>query len=256
MTENHAKRKLTPIPDNLNNAIGSWWKNISRILGVYWEALRFAWIPLLLFGVGRLHFYLVDGGRRSFLHSGFLETSFGSALIGAATFLALVLVIYYAIRAYISLFLLVKGDFKAEPGRIFSQSADLVASYILVSLLTAVLVALWTLLLIIPGIIFGVFYSLAIYVLLFEAKRGREAVRRSRELVSGYWWAVFGRLLVIGIFFSVIASIVDWPLNFLAEDSFGFIAWTLFAQIIQILLGPIIIIYLAGVYQDLKSAKA
>lgn len=52
-------------------------------------------------------------------------------------------------------------------------------------------------LLIIPGIIVSVYLYMAQYAFVAEDMRGMQALRRSHELVSGYWWAIAGRLLGI-----------------------------------------------------------
>jgi hypothetical protein len=42
----------------------------------------------------------------------------------------------------------------------------------------------------------GVLFCLATPALLFEEARGRAAMRRSRQLIEGHWWRVFGALIV------------------------------------------------------------
>jgi len=77
-----------------------------------------------------------------------------------------------------------------------------------------------TLFLIIPGIIFAVIFSLAFFAVIFEEKKGWSALWRSRELVSGKGWYVFGLFLFIGIIFGILQGvsnliIEDYRLNYL-----------------------------------------
>jgi len=62
------------------------------------------------------------------------------------------------------------------------------------------------LLLIIPGIIFGVYWMFAVYVLYYEKKGILASLKRSREIVKGKWWRTFG----YAILFSLIMLLVSW----------------------------------------------
>ncbi len=78
-------------------------------------------------------------------------------------------------------------------------------------LLVAVLIGLGVLggliLLIIPGIIFLVLWSVSIPAVVVEGKRGTEAMRRSWQLVRGHFWFVLGVVVVAAIITSVVSSI-------------------------------------------------
>ena len=58
-------------------------------------------------------------------------------------------------------------------------------------------------LLIIPGTIFAVWFSLAGYVLIIEGIGGADALKRSKQLVKGNWWYVLGAPLVCGIVYAI-----------------------------------------------------
>jgi hypothetical protein len=60
---------------------------------------------------------------------------------------------------------------------------------------------------VIPGVYFYVAWSVAVPVLLLENERGFKAMRRSRQLVKGFWWRVFGCLIVAAILGSVVAGV-------------------------------------------------
>lgn len=71
-------------------------------------------------------------------------------------------------------------------------------------------------LLIILGFIFSVWFSLAIYALIIEEKKGMEALMRSKHLVSGKFWKTVWRflfLLLIG--FAVLAPF--WGIDYLIK---------------------------------------
>ena len=69
------------------------------------------------------------------------------------------------------------------------------------------------------GIPFAIYFSMrwGLYSLpvLFEETTGRNALRRSTELVKGSWWRVFGIMLVI--------SLISFMIGFILQESFEFI---------------------------------
>ena len=64
------------------------------------------------------------------------------------------------------------------------------------------------LLLVIPGFIFLVWYRFGQNFAVIDGVHGLAALRASRRLVAGRWWAVFVRIALPAIFFSVAASFV------------------------------------------------
>ena len=54
-------------------------------------------------------------------------------------------------------------------------------------------------LLVIPGIIISVWFSVVGYVFVAEDRTGMTALLRSKHLVSGHWWGVFWRFFSFGI---------------------------------------------------------
>lgn len=73
-----------------------------------------------------------------------------------------------------------------------------VLSLLWVGILTTMVVVAGFLLLIIPGIYMGIALMVVVPVLMVEDIRGFKALRRSRDLVRGRWWPVFG-LVILGI---------------------------------------------------------
>ncbi len=65
------------------------------------------------------------------------------------------------------------------------------------------------------GIYFWIRWSLYGLPVIFEETTGRNALRRSTELVKGSWWRVFGIILVI--------SLIAFMLGFILQESFEFI---------------------------------
>ena len=73
----------------------------------------------------------------------------------------------------------------------FSATLRNFLGYIWVYIIVMVKLFLWTLLLIVPGIIMSIRYTLAGTVFFAENKRGNAAVKRSAELTKGAWFTTF-----------------------------------------------------------------
>ena len=69
----------------------------------------------------------------------------------------------------------------------------------LVTLISFILTGIGFLLLVIPGIILSVFFAFGLFTLVLDGHKGWEALTKSKDLVTGYWWAVFGRFFLLGI---------------------------------------------------------
>lgn len=84
------------------------------------------------------------------------------------------------------------GDSYRAVGKVF-------AAFFGTLLLADVLLALGVLALIVPAVYFGVCWSLVFPVMIVEHCFGMNALRRSRQLVSGVWWRTVGILLVAAL---------------------------------------------------------
>jgi len=84
----------------------------------------------------------------------------------------------------------------------------------LVQFFTQLLVALWTLLLIIPGIVKALSYSMAFYIMYDNPGiESLEAIRRSKIMMKGYKWKLF--LLYLSFFGWMILASIPLGIGFL-----------------------------------------
>ncbi len=109
----------------------------------------------------------------------------------------------------------------------FSITSHLIWPVIYTSLLVVLIVMGGTILFVIPGIIFSIWYGFTYYTILFEEKRGVAALSASKSLVSGRWWKILWRLLAPGLFYAVIffilISAVTSILKMIMPPSFAFL---------------------------------
>jgi len=123
----------------------------------------------------------------------------------------------------------------------------------LLSLMVGIFVLLWSLLLIIPGIIMSVYYSLATWVLIVEKRSGLSAIRRSQELVRGNWWAVFGRNFSLGFLVWLLVAI---PGIFVESNSANEGVYGMLTNALLLLFTPFMVAYSYNIYKDLVKIKS
>lgn len=133
-------------------------------------------------------------------------------------------------------------------GQSFKTSLPVVLPYFLVSLLAGLATLLGAIFLIIPGIIVGVWFSLVPYVFFAEGLRGTQALARSRQLVSGSWWAIFGRLILVGI----VVIAVTMPFSILSNIPFLGVLASIFSSVLT---SSITLIFGYCMYKAVRAIK-
>ena len=170
---------------------------------------------------------------------------------------------------------LVVGDVAVgrEPtiGGVWSRLGRLILPLVLTGILVWFVVALGTLLLIIPGVLFYVWFALSAQAIAIEDRRYAGAMGRSRELVSGSWWRVFGILIVIGLVTGFASQIVAQFISALLgvvgvnggfdllhpsqSGSASSLPAVLSSTVASLLIGPISALAAALLYFDLRLRK-
>lgn len=136
----------------------------------------------------------------------------------------------------------------------FAKAWHKILSYFWISILVGLITMLGFLLFIIPGIIFGLWFSLAGYVLVSEDIKGTKALFRSKQLIKGHWFKVFWRFLVLGfvIFIIYIAfSLLISPIAVLFKIPF----FQNITNILSIFITPFSATFYFLVYENLKQLK-
>ncbi len=87
--------------------------------------------------------------------------------------------------------------------------------------------------------------------MVLERPAGLGALRRSRELVRGHGWQVFGVIFVLGILVTVVSTAIE-----LAADSAGAGAGIVVRVILGVLTAPLYALGASVLYFDLRGAHA
>ncbi len=105
--------------------------------------------------------------------------------------------------------------------------------------LKSLVIGLGFILLFVPGIIFSVWFAFALFAFVFEGSQGKAALARSKQITTGYWWAIFGRLVVMAV---VVIAV-------------GFFIKGIGSLVNVFIVSPFALVYTSVLYQDLKRIK-
>lgn len=120
---------------------------------------------------------------------------------------------------------------------------DLLWSYIIYG----VLIVLLFILLIVPGIIFMVYWYFFVYIVLDQNLKGLAALKKSKEMIKGRWWKTFAIVLIAVLISAVISSIVT---SIGGQDALiGGLLMAVFSGLISVYFGYVAVAY----YFDLKK---
>ena len=118
-----------------------------------------------------------------------------------------VVLFVFAIMAILFLYqiAMVKAVCHAHQGEKFSvwgvykETLNIFWSFVFVESIVIIKVLLWTLLLIIPGIIFGIFYSFSSLSLILDGKKGNQALIHSAQIIKPQVWRFLGTAMLVGL---------------------------------------------------------
>jgi hypothetical protein len=136
-------------------------------------------------------------------------------------------------------------------GETFERVRPQLPAIIVAGLLAGLAIALGLLLLIVPGLILLTLWILIIPVIVLEGRSAGESFGRSRELVRGYGWSVFGVIvltILVVIAFNIVLSLLllpvsDWLQSFLSN------------VIVGTVVTPFVVLTWTILYYRLRAAK-
>ena len=182
-----------------------------------------------------------------------VEVSTGTAVggaLGALVFLVISVLMWTILTGAIT---------RAAAGTFLGRDLDIGESYrygfdrfwsiVLVAVLSALAIAVGFILLIVPGFIVLTFLSCGIPALVIEDKRGREALRRSWNLVRGFGWHVFGTIIVAALITGVVSGLLTAPFG----DNYA--ARSIVSAIASVITMPFTALVGVFIYLDLRVRK-
>jgi hypothetical protein len=141
------------------------------------------------------------------------------------------------------------GRRDSSPGQLLQAVTPVLGQLILVGIIAAIGIVIGFVLIIIPGLFLITIWSVAAPVVVLENPGALAALRRSRELVSGNGWQVFGVILVLYIVVGVVSFIIE-----AAAESAGSGAGIVVRVIVGVLTAPLASLAAAVLYFELGGA--
>jgi len=142
-----------------------------------------------------------------------------------------------------------------SPKDSFKKVLSIFPSFLWVFALLNLIFAGGFLLFILPGIIFSIWFSLAIFVLVFEKKKGMNALFRSQQLISGKFLGVLRRFIGFGLIILLILILIFVPIFFL----FGKVKAEKISEpigyLLELFITPFSLIYGYLIYENLAEIK-
>jgi hypothetical protein len=140
------------------------------------------------------------------------------------------------------------GKRDARPGQLLRAVTPVLGQLVLVGVIAGIAIGIGFVLIIVPGLILLTMWFVAAPVIVLERPPGLAALGRSRELVRGNGWQVFGVIVVLYIFVAVISALIE-----AGADSTGTAVGIVVTVVVGVLTAPIAALAAAVVYFELRK---
>lgn len=212
---------------------------------VFWKCIAMMLLPVLAALPTMIIILLMVG----------FKNSVAQAIFGLLLFISIIFVLVVAIISQSGLFIVIKRNHeKIDFYQALKQGYAYAWRFFIINLAVSVFVFLWSLLLLIPGLIMAGYYAFAKWSLFDEKFESTAGLKRSKELIKDYWWAVVGRLIILFLIVMVIMIIPSALIEATKSNLLNNI-WAIINQVFSIVLTPFIVIFTYLMYRELLSIK-
>jgi len=196
------------------------------------------------------------------MESTLVETNPGALLgaIGTGFFIAIALAIIVGLLQLLFSITMIKvysekrQGVELSVGQAISKGKEYFLSAIGLSIIMGFALFFLFLALIIPGIIFLVFWVFAMYALVIDNKSSTEAMGFSKKLVKGHWWAMFLTIIVMfiaGAMVGVFAGVLTIP--FMLIPIVGDIVSNAISLVVSLFVTIITVAIMEAIYMNLRG---
>lgn len=138
-------------------------------------------------------------------------------------------------------------------GSLFSSASPFIAPLIGVGILAGIAIGIGLVLLIIPGLYLLTIWAVIVPVIVVERAGVFDSFGRSRGLVRGSGWQVFGVIVVIFLVSFIVRAIIGAIVGGISDDSFA--GYALVDLIVNVLLVPLSALAATVMYFELRRVK-
>ena len=137
-------------------------------------------------------------------------------------------------------------------GSLFSSVSPFIWTLVGAGVLATIITIIGFILIIVPGLIALTFLAVVAPAVVIDRVGVTDALRRSRELVSGNGWRVFGVIVVLFLLTLVVSGIVSAIANSISDS---FVGYAISDLIGRVLLSPLSAIAATVMYVELRHIK-
>ena len=140
---------------------------------------------------------------------------------------------------------------RATSGELLQAVTPLLGTLLVISILFAIALIIGFILIIIPGLILLTIWSVTVPVAVLEQRGVFGSFSRSRELVRGNGWNVFGVIVIVwlvAIALNILATIVAAPLGHVGRD---IVQWA-----VTVVIAPVVALSATVLYFELRRAHS
>jgi hypothetical protein len=138
-------------------------------------------------------------------------------------------------------------------GSLFSSVSPFIGTLIGAGILATIIIVIGFILIIVPGLIALTFLAVVAPAVVIDRATATGALSRSRDLVRGNAWRVFGVIVVLFLITAVLNSIVNAIGGGVSDDSFA--GFALADLVVRVLLTPLSAIAATVMYVELRRVK-
>jgi hypothetical protein len=185
--------------------------------------------------------------------NGLVQSGGGVLAALAATAIALIATYWYQGMVVEAVVDILDGRRDHTVGSLFSSVSPFIGTLIGAGILATIIIVIGFILIIVPGLIALTFLAVVAPAVVIDRATATGALGRSRDLVRGNAWRVFGVIVVLFLVTAVIGSIASAIGGSASDDSFlGFAVADL---VVRVLLTPLSAIAATVMYVELRRVK-
>jgi len=194
-------------------------------------------------------------------------SDYSQVAVGLSVFLGIVIICLLVISfllsyasAYAVATLSLDGSKTLKIVDAYKRSFSLLGGLILAQLVFSIIIFFGFILLIIPGIIFLIWFSLASYIIINEKEKVFSALAKSKALIKGDWVKIFLLMLAGGFLISVllpllINALIRIFIHYGVNDILLFSVGMIVRILVSLVTVPLFIIFVGHIYQVLNKTK-
>ena len=143
------------------------------------------------------------------------------------------------------------GRVDSSIGEVFERVRPHLGTLILAGIVAGFGIAIGLVLLIVPGLVLLTWWCLIVPVIVLEGKQAGEAFTRSRELVRGHGWTVFGIVVITALASGIALGVIQSIFSFLG----AFLRYWIGGAIASAIVGPFLAVALTVTYFELRQSS-